>query len=143
MTEAELKARVAIADRLGRIALAGDARKADDYAACFTEDGVLDLGKTVLEGRAAIRRWMASPSTALQGDRPSPGFISHHVTSSRIDLAGPDDAVGRSYFLVTSAAGIDHNGYYDDVFRQENDAWLIARRKPRTVWISPASVLGG
>ena len=47
MTDDELKARVAIADRLGRCALAGDARKADAYAGCFTADGVLERMKSL------------------------------------------------------------------------------------------------
>lgn len=142
MTDDELKARVAIADRLGACALAGDARKADAYAACFTTDGVLELD-IAIEGREAIRRWMTAPSVIPQPKSGSPGFISHHVTSSRVEMTGPDTATGRSYFLVTSAAGIDHNGYYDDSFRQEGGEWLIARRKPRTLWISETSVLRG
>lgn len=140
MTDDELKARVAIADRLGTCAQAGDARKVDAYAACFTEDGVLALD-TAIEGREAIRRWMAAPSVIPQPRSGTPGFISHHITSSRLEMTGPDTARGRSYFLVTSAAGIDHNGYYDDTFRKEGGAWLIAYRKPRTLWISPTSVL--
>lgn len=142
MSDDELKVRVAIADRLGRCALAGDARKADAYAACFTDDGVLALAEPIV-GRQAIREWMSAPSVIAQSTRASPGFISHHVTSSRIDLTGADSAIGRSYFLVTSAAGLDHNGYYDDVFRQMSGDWLIAHRRPRTLWISPTSVLHG
>jgi hypothetical protein len=140
VTDDELKARVAIADRLGCIALAGDARKADAYAACFTEDGVLALDREIA-GRGAIRAWMAGPPVIAQPKDQPPRFISHHITSSRIEITGPDTAKGRTYFLVTSTAGIDHNGYYDDSFRQEGDAWLIAHRRPRTLWISPASVL--
>jgi hypothetical protein len=42
---------------------------------------------------------------------------------------------------VTSAAGLDHNGYYDDHFRKVDGEWLLAHRRPRTLWISPTSVL--
>src|SRR5262249_16248211 len=100
MSDEELKARLAIADPLRRTALAGDARKAEAYAACFTEDGVLALDPAIA-GRAAIRAWMAGPSVIAQPAGKAPGFVSHHVTSSRIDLAGASDAKGRSYFLVT------------------------------------------
>ncbi len=65
MTDAELKARVGIADRLAAAGQAGDARKAGAYAACFTADGVLDLsagGGATLRGRAEIREWMSAPS---------------------------------------------------------------------------------
>lgn len=143
MTPDEVAARIAIADRLGRIALAGDARKAEAYAACFAIDGVLELGEPIgrLEGRAAILSWMNAPSVFAQASGGSPGFVCHHVTSSRIDLTGATSAIGRTYFLVTTAAGIDHNGYYDDAFELKGGEWLIAHRRPRTLWISPASVL--
>ena len=145
MTDDELKARMAIADRLGRIALAGDARKAEAYAGCFALDGVLELGDPIgrLEGRAAILAWMTAPSVFAQASGASPGFVCHHVTSSRIDMTGEGTAIGRTYFLVTTTAGIDHNGYYDDSFRQDGGEWLIAHRRPRTLWISSASVLHG
>lgn len=142
MTDDELKARVAIADRLGACAQAGDARKADAYAECFTEDGVLALDQEI-KGREAIRAWMAGPSVIEQPKDRAPGFISHHITSSRVEITSAGIAKGRTYFLVTSTAGIDHNGYYDDNFRREGDTWLIAHRHPRTLWISPTSVLHG
>jgi len=42
---------------------------------------------------------------------------------------------------VTSAAGLDHNGFYNDRFVREEGRWLIANRRPRTLWVSPDSVL--
>lgn len=145
MTDDELKARIAIADRLGACAQAGDARKADAYAACYAEDGVLALDEPTgtIEGREAIRAWMTAPSVIPRPQGDAPGYICHHITSSTVTMTGPDTAKTRSYFLVTSATGIDHNGYYDDSFRREGDAWLIAHRRPRTLWISPTSVLRG
>src|SRR5205085_450503 len=116
----EVAARLAIADRLGAIAQAGDARKADAYADCFTADGVLDLtigGGKAITGREAIRAWMKAPSPIPPpADRPA-GFISHHITSSKVEMTGPDTASARTYFLVTSPVGLDHNGYYDDRLR--------------------------
>jgi hypothetical protein len=43
---------------------------------------------------------------------------------------------------VTTAVGLDHNGYYDDVFSEVGAEWLIASRKPRTLWKSPVSLVG-
>lgn len=146
MTDDELKARLAIADRLAAIGQAGDARKADAYADCFTEDGVLDLsagGGEPIAGREAIRAWMKAPSVIPQkADRPA-GFVSHHITTSKVDLTGPDTATARTYFLVTSPMGLDHNGFYVDSFRRVGADWLIERRRPRTVWIAPDSLLQG
>lgn len=146
MTDEEWKARSGIEKTLAAAAQAGDARKADAYAACFAEEGVLDLndgGSGVFEGRAAILAWMKAPSPIPQpSDRPA-GFVSHHLTTCRIEVTGPDSATVRTYWLVTSPAGIDHNGYYDDRFRKVGEDWLLAYRKPRTLWIAPDSLLRG
>ena len=145
MTDEELKDRIAIGDRLAACTQAGDARKADAYAECFTEDGVLQLDPAI-SGREAIRAWMSAPSVipppkvAVGEARPA-GFISHHLTTSKVDLPGDGTARARTYWLVTSAAGLDHNGYYDDLLCREGGTWLIAHRRPRTLWISPDSVL--
>lgn len=143
MTDAELKARLAIADRLAAASQAGDARKADAYAGCFAEDGLLDLsagGGALLRGREAIRAWIGAPSVIPQpADRPA-GFISHHLTTCKIDLTGPDTATARTYWLVTSPVGLDHNGYYDDRLRRIGEDWLLESRKPRTLWAAADSL---
>lgn len=140
MTDEQVRARAMIQQRLAICTQAGDARKADDYAACFTEDGVLQLDQTIA-GREAIRQWMTGPSAIPQPGNAPPSFISHHLTTCRIDFTGPDTASARTYWLVTSSAGIDHNGYYVDTLRMVGDDWLIAHRRPRTLWIAPGSLL--
>ena len=144
MTDEEWKARSGIEKTLASIAQAGDARKADAYAECFAEAGVLDLthgGGTTYEGRETIRAWMNAPSPIPQNpDRPA-GFISHHITSCRIEVTGPDSATARTYFLVTSPVGLDHNGYYDDRFVQVGGDWLVEHRRPRTLWFAPGSLV--
>jgi hypothetical protein len=139
-TDGEQIARAAIAKTLALCTQAGDARKADTYAQSFTEDGVLDLGERI-EGREAIRRWMAAPSVIPQPQGGAPGFISHHLTTCRIELTSESTATVRTYWLVISAIGVDHSGYYDDRFRKVEDAWLIASRRPRTLWKSPQSLV--
>ena len=42
MTVEELLAREAIRDTMAKYNMAGDRLKVDDYAACFTEDGVME-----------------------------------------------------------------------------------------------------
>lgn len=146
MTDAELKARLAIADRLAVCTQAGDARKADAYAECFTAGGVLDLtagGGEAITGREAIRAWMRAPSVIpAPKDRPA-GFVSHHLTTSAIELTGPDTATVRTYWLVTSPVGLDHNGYYDDRLRFADGDWLIEWRRPRTLWFAVDSLVRG
>jgi hypothetical protein len=144
MNDAELKARLTIADRLAACTQAGDARKADAYAECFTQNGVLDLtagGGEAIEGREAIRAWMQGPSVIpAPRDRPA-GFVSHHLTTCAITLTGLDRASARTYWLVTSPVGLDHNGYYDDQLERVGEDWLIARRRPRTLWMAPDSLV--
>jgi hypothetical protein len=142
MTNDEQIARAAIAKTLAACTQAGDARKAVAYAQCFTEDGVLELGERI-EGREAIRRWMAAPSVIPQPAGSAPGFISHHLTTCRIELTSRHTATVRTYWLVISAIGLDHSGYYDDRFVAAGEAWLIASRRPRTLWKSPQSLVAG
>lgn len=132
-----------IHQRLAACTQAGDARKAESYAACFTQDGVLELDNQTIAGRAAILAWMKAPSVIPPPSGGTPGFISHHLTTCHVDFTGPDSATARTYWLVTSAAGLDHNGFYVDRLRREDGHWLIAHRRPRTLWISPVSVLHG
>jgi hypothetical protein len=139
MTHEETIARAAISQTLALCTQAGDARKAEAYARSFTEEGVLELGERI-EGREAIRRWMTAPSVIPQPEGGSPGFVSHHLTTCRIELTSERTATVRTYWLVISAVGLDHSGYYDDRFEKVGDAWLIALRRPRTLWKSPQSL---
>jgi SnoaL-like protein len=150
MTDEERLARAGIEKTLAACTHAGDSRKAEAYAACFTEAGVLDLTYQRYDGRDAVRGFMAAPSvipqpsTSSSGESSaarSPGFVSHHLTTCRIELTSPTTASVRTYWLVTTAVGLDHNGYYDDRFERVGDAWLIAYRRPRTLWTSPNSLV--
>lgn len=140
MTSAEALARAAIEKTLAACTQAGDARKADAYAGCFTPQGLLILGETYA-GREAIHSWMTAPSVIPRPQSPSPGFVSHHLTTCRIELTSESTATVKTYWLVISAAGLDHSGYYDDKFEKIGEDWLIAARKPRTLWVSPESLL--
>lgn len=140
MTDDERDARAAIQKTLAICTQAGDARKADAYAESFTVDGVLDLGARI-EGREAILQWMTAPSAIPQPEGNPAGFVSHHLTTCRIDIQSETTAKARTYWLVITAMGLDHSGYYDDRFRNVGDAWLIEYRRPRTLWVSPTSLV--
>ncbi|PNU04129.1 nuclear transport factor 2 family protein [Novosphingobium guangzhouense] len=141
MTPAQVHALAEIQQHLARCTQAGDARKARTYAECFTTDGVLELAHQTITGREAIHAWMTAPSVIPPPANGAPGFVSHHLTTCHVEFGGPDEATARTYWLVTSAAGIDHNGFYLDRLQCRSDQWLIAHRKPRTLWVSPTSVL--
>ena len=145
MTDAEQLARAAIQKTLAACTQAGDARKADAYAACFAGNGVLDLGERI-EGQEAIRQFMAAPSVIPQPSGAAAvrgGYVSHHLTTCRIELTSDTTATVRTYWFVITAMGPDHSGYYDDRFEKVGEAWLIAYRRPRTLWTAPDSLVGG
>ncbi|MEW9855152.1 nuclear transport factor 2 family protein [Novosphingobium sp. M1R2S20] len=141
MTDEQARWTETIRQRLAVCTQAGDARKAEEYANCYTEDGVLELETRTIAGRDEILAWMCAPSVFPQPANGAPGFVSHHLTTCHIAFSGGNAATVRTYWLVTSAAGLDHNGFYVDTLRREGDAWLIAHRRPRTLWFAPDSVL--
>src|SRR3546814_18077514 len=63
-----------------------------------------------------------------------PSFMRHHLTTSRIVSAGPDEATARTYFINYSDIGADHADVYVDRFRRIDGTWLIARREDRVAW---------
>lgn len=144
MTPEGQVADAAIRRTLAACTQAGDARKADAYAATFTWHGILDLAGQRIEGREAIRRWMAAPSVIRRpAEAAATGFVSHHLTTCRIDLTSAGTADVRTYWFVITAIGPDHSGYYADRFEKVGDDWLIAHRRPRTLWAAPDSLTRG
>lgn len=148
MTVDELLAREAIRHTLASYNAAGDRLRIEDFLAVFTEDAVLEsLGASPGEGfrcdgRDAIRTWMTDFSS--RPGRPpgveAPKFVRHHLTTSLVELTGPETAKGRTYFAVYTQIGPDHAGVYSDVFRKTGDRWLIAERRIRTEWRAPDSL---
>src|SRR3546814_9308754 len=66
--------------------------------------------------------------------------MRHHLTTSRIVSAGPDEATARTYFINYSDIGADHAGVYVDLFRRIDGTWLIARREDRVDWQAESSL---
>jgi hypothetical protein len=147
----ELLAREAIRALLARCAQAGDSLRKEEYANCFTEDGVLRAvtlaGHQALDltSRAAILAWqgaMRAPRDGLGVTGKIPlTFARHNLTTSKIELTGQDSAAGRTYWFVVSNAGPDHSGVYRDRFARVDGEWLIAERRVKTEWRSPHSLM--
>jgi 3-phenylpropionate/cinnamic acid dioxygenase small subunit len=143
----ELLAREAIRQTMTRYTMAGDRLRTDEFIAVFTEDAVLasegveasDVFRH--EGREAIRGWMERWSRrSAAGQSPRATFVRHHLSTSQIELTGPDTAKARTYWVAYSDIGPDHCGYYIDKFRKTSGGWLIAERKVRLDWRSPNSL---
>lgn len=79
---------------------------------------------------------------------PKPFFLCHHLTTCVLEFESDQKAKGFTRFLVMSPAGLDHSGYYSDIFvthdcLQSNinstPSWLLSSRKITLDWISPSS----
>jgi hypothetical protein len=150
LTLDELLAREAIRARLAHLAQAGDSVRAEEYAACFTEDGTLQTeaagGRGLdLHNRAEILAWQQSlrePGKGISSGSAIPlKFARHNLTTCKIELTGPDSASVRTYWHVMTNAGPDHCGVYRDLFRQVDGEWLIAQRRVKTEWASKNSLM--
>jgi hypothetical protein len=116
------------------------------YAANFTSDGVLVLGRE-FKGRAEIESMFTNPAAMMPppkpGDpprppmapmpKPVPGQITvpHVITNTSYKIDG-NTAAGRCYWqeiaLVDGKPQITFAGHYDDDLRKVNGEWKFARR---------------
>lgn len=150
MTNDEMLAREAIRATLAKYNIAGDRLQIDDYVACFTDDGIMEVqhrdpnSALRYEGREAIRAWQSRWRDRTASDVPVHGasFVRHHLSTCHIELTGPDSASTRTYWVAWTDAGPDHAGMYLDEFRRVGEAWLIAHRRVREDWRSPHSLFG-
>jgi hypothetical protein len=136
----------AIRRTLAAYNIAGDRMRLAELAATFMEDGVLELPTSSLGGRAAIIAGLGggrreAPATAASAAR-RPTFVRHHLTTSLLELTGPETASGRSYFMVFTDVGPDHAGVYVDQLRKTEVGWLFAHRKVMIDWMSEATLFG-
>ena len=126
--------RDAIRDLLTRYTYNGDRGRVTELAACFAKDGVLEYFGDRHIGPAAIVARLTS------GERdPRRTFVRHHLANPLIEVDG-DRATARSYFAVTSNAGPDHSGTYDDKLVRTTQGWRFAHRRVRIDWQAETSL---
>lgn len=129
MADWELTARERVRDTYAAYNHAGDRFRLADLAACFTEDGVLEVrGSGRAVGRAAI-------VAMLSGARrdPAPGDevprIRHFVANIAFTEMAQEQVGASAYFQVLTQHGLDHWGRYRDVLVPDGDRWLLAQRQ--------------
>jgi hypothetical protein len=148
MTIEELLAREGIRHTMASYTMAGDRLREEEFVAVFTEDAVLESENVSeqdsfrYEGRAAIRAWIGRwrQSAEIAPDAPRASFVRHHLSTSLIEFTGGNTAKARTYWTAYTDIGPDHCGNYIDSFRKTGDRWLIAHRRVRLDWRSPASL---
>lgn len=148
MTLEDILAREAIRDVIAKYTVSGDRLRIDDFVSCFTQDAVMESERVPAdrlfryEGRAAIRGWQERWLKG-EGGTHAATFVRHHLSTSKIDLTGPDSAEARTYWSAWTDIGPDHAGYYLDTFRKVDGAWLIAHRRVRMDWEADGSLFKG
>lgn len=148
MTLDELLAREAIRATLANYTMSGDRLRADDLAATFTEDGILEAEFVPesdafhFEGREAIKGWLTRWTGTVDVNTGTHGatFVRHHLSTSQITLVAGSRATARTYWTAYTDIGPDHCGYYLDTLCKVGEDWLIARRRVRLDWRSPQSL---
>jgi hypothetical protein len=140
----ELVARERIRDTLARYNGSGDAGRAEELAAAFAPDGVLQLrGGATARGRAEIRELIGGVAGAPPVEPGVKRIVRHLLTNTRFTAVTPTEASVSSYFTVVTERGLDHSGRYRDTFVPVGDEWLIAHRLASTDWIRPDTAMGG
>jgi hypothetical protein len=122
----ELAIREAVRQTISDYVVAGDRRRLQDLAACFTEDGTMQIGEAdPLVGRAAI---VENLDRVLPSERV-PTHAHHHIASTHFARVTPDGADAWSYFTVMTDIGADHWGRYRDRFVPAEGRWLLESRR--------------
>jgi 3-phenylpropionate/cinnamic acid dioxygenase small subunit len=128
----ELEAREQIRETITRYAHCVDGGRFDELVELFTAGGVLEVeGEPAHRGREAIRAFVTGTGRDLAAGTGAPR-IRHHVSNVLIELAGPDRARARCYFLAVTDRGVDHWGRYRDDLVRADDVWRFAHRHVRT-----------
>jgi ketosteroid isomerase-like protein len=138
MSFEESLAREHIRDTMARYNIAGDGNDFRAFVDLFTDDAVFEAAVFRCEGKSAIEAYFSKRPYA-DPSAPGPRFRRHNLTTSQIDLTGPNSASARTYYVVYTDLGPDHCGYYVDRYRQEKGRWLIAYRGVWMDWSHPAS----
>lgn len=153
-TSADMEARLqALSDRAeitdvihryGRGVATGDVAL---VASCFTDDAVLDMEYTVLEGGAAIRHFYGGRFGATNDVPPAPVTLSNKISTPvmaniEIELNG-DTARCESSCLAIHAGDRDGKGLVvvrgtqnSDEFVYTESGWRIAKRRHASKWVS-------
>ena len=126
---------------------AGDRGRLDELAACFHEDGILEIaGRDPWQGRDAIRDGLSGALDTKAGERhPSTPLthLHHHLATPHFHVLIPTEVQTSSYFAAMTDIGLDHWGRYADVLTPDDgDRWLFQRRTVIVEGHTPASLFG-
>jgi uncharacterized protein (TIGR02246 family) len=122
-----------------RYMFALDFGNADDFAATFTEDGIINHLGEIIRGRQEIHEDVSrmikrskERDTKALSEGKELERMRHIFTNMVIDVKG-DKATVKAYWLLMSSrdegyARIDSYGHYEDSLEYVNGEWLISKR---------------
>jgi 3-phenylpropionate/cinnamic acid dioxygenase small subunit len=139
MTDVErIAAELEIRNLIARVAQLADVGEVADYCALFTKDAVWAMPAAEKLGLPASERVGIDVIEAGVHERRGAGMqgpgtnTKHVVTTIAVDVTGPDDAIGRTYWMFYTDTTTDpvvlNMGRYEDSFRRTDDGWKLARR---------------
>jgi 3-phenylpropionate/cinnamic acid dioxygenase small subunit len=124
MAKNEVIERFAIQDLLARYAHAIDDLNPEEWARCFTPDGVFQLGSQALRGHAALRAY---------GEVHVREIRCRHMTGNFLYKIDGNKATGQASVLATLATPGGYKffaqGRYVDQLVKQRGQWLIAHRR--------------
>jgi uncharacterized protein (TIGR02246 family) len=103
-----------------------DKYEAAEFAALFSEDGVLDSGGNKTQGTEALRNFVERMRSS-----PQVSPMRHIVTNVVIDVVG-DEATSQSYIVLLlpgSPTRIGLTASYDDRLRRVDGQWRFVERR--------------
>ena len=120
--------------------VAVDGKDYDSFADQFSEDAILELGPTKVQGRSEIRDFITK--------RPDDAVSKHVFTNILIDVESDNSASGVTYLVLYKGQSPNGNpitsipnpalvGHYEDHFVRTGDGWKIASRKLQMAFVDP------
>ncbi|MDV7136525.1 SnoaL-like protein [Williamsia limnetica] len=142
MIEMSVADRVALDALLSRYTGLGDSGRVEEFAALFTEDGVLTVAGRRFVGPDEIVAFAEQSGAAMAAITSLlPG--AHHVSSRMTELVSDDSATSQSLFMFVGTSGPDHWGTYRDHLIRTGDGWRFVSRSVRFTGFSPSSGVRG
>ena len=138
MIEMPIVDRVDLEVLLSRYTGLGDSGRVEEFAALFTEDGVLTVaGRRVVgpDAIVAFAEQSGAAMAAIEGLLPG----AHHVSSRMTELVSDDSATSQSLFMFVGTSGPDHWGTYRDRLVRTGHGWRFASRSVRFTGFAPSS----
>lgn len=125
----ELAAREGIRDIVARYNANGDSGRFAQVLELFAPDAVMET--------SSGRRYAGHEEilTIFTGVKINPDLVSgpssvrHFTASLQIDFENEHTAVGRCYYMVLTAIGLDHWGRYIDRYALVGEDWRFSHRR--------------